>query len=328
MIKLSIIVPVYKAEKYLKKCIDSILNQNSEEMELILVDDGSPDNCPQICDDYASLDKRVKVLHQANQGVVAARDNGIRIAKGNHLGFVDSDDFIKSIMITKSIEAINGNPDIDIIIYDYNTFSDDEEHNLRVHHQSIDLNWTADRIRDEFLLDHYPNYLCNKVFKKSLFAGFKIPDRLRMEDLYACARLFASAKVIKFVPDATYCYRLHASTFSNESKTKKKYGMFIAWREHERVCEEGGFASLEYSRMRTSRAAISLKIINYAEGLLNEEQIDELNNYLKTIENNTSKKSLSFKYRFELWADKHFPACLLKWLGLMSVYAEKRKQRT
>ena len=91
---ISVIVPIYRVEKYLPACIDSILYQTFTDFELILVDDGSPDRCPEICDEVARRDARVRVIHQANAGLSAARNAGIEIAHGEWLGFVDSDDYI------------------------------------------------------------------------------------------------------------------------------------------------------------------------------------------------------------------------------------------
>ena len=90
----SVIVPIYKVEKYLNKCIDSILKQTFQDFELILVDDGSPDKCPKICDEYAKKDKRVRVIHKENAGLVAARNTGIKEAKGDYICYVDGDDWI------------------------------------------------------------------------------------------------------------------------------------------------------------------------------------------------------------------------------------------
>ena len=90
----SIIIPVYKVEKYLPNCIESILRQTFKDFELILVDDGSPDNCGEICEEYAQKDSRIKVVHQPNGGLSAARNSGIDIAKGDYLTFIDSDDFV------------------------------------------------------------------------------------------------------------------------------------------------------------------------------------------------------------------------------------------
>ncbi|MCB8516908.1 glycosyltransferase, partial [Enterococcus durans] len=98
MCEISIIVPIYNVEQYLRKCVDSILAQTFTDFEVILVDDGSPDNSGAICDEYAKLDSRVRVIHKENGGLSDARNAGIEIAKGKYLGFVDSDDFIDKDM--------------------------------------------------------------------------------------------------------------------------------------------------------------------------------------------------------------------------------------
>ena len=101
----SIIVPVYKTEKYLDKCVSSILQQSYTDFELILVDDGSPDNCPQMCDSYQKQDDRIKVLHKENGGVSSARNFGMAVATGEHIWFVDSDDYIEPFSLQQLYEA-------------------------------------------------------------------------------------------------------------------------------------------------------------------------------------------------------------------------------
>ena len=105
MPEISVIVPVYKAEAYLHACIDSILSQTFSDFELILVDDGSPDNCGAICDDYAARDSRVRVIHQKNQGQAAARNHALAAAKGDWVCFVDSDDAVHPQMLERLRQA-------------------------------------------------------------------------------------------------------------------------------------------------------------------------------------------------------------------------------
>ena len=95
----SYVVSIYKVEKYLRECIESILSQNSKDFEIILVDDGSPDECPRICDEYVAKDNRVRVIHQHNGGLVSTRKQGLKEAKGDYICFIDGDDFIKPDMI-------------------------------------------------------------------------------------------------------------------------------------------------------------------------------------------------------------------------------------
>lgn len=102
--KVSIIIPVYKVEKYIDRCIQSVINQTLKEIEIILIDDGSPDRCPRICDAYAIKDKRIKVIHKNNEGLGFARNTGIKIATGDYIAFVDSDDYIEPNMYSDLIE--------------------------------------------------------------------------------------------------------------------------------------------------------------------------------------------------------------------------------
>ena len=104
--KISVIIPIYKVEKYLDKCVKSVTNQTYKNLEIILVDDGSPDACPQMCDDWAKKDERIKVIHKPNGGLSDARNAGLDIATGDYIGFVDSDDYIEKEMYEKMIEAL------------------------------------------------------------------------------------------------------------------------------------------------------------------------------------------------------------------------------
>ena len=93
--KFSIIVPVYNVEKYLNQCVDSIMNQTYKDIEIILVDDGSPDNCPKMCDEYKEKDSRIKVIHKPNGGLSDARNEGLKVVSGDYIAFIDSDDWIE-----------------------------------------------------------------------------------------------------------------------------------------------------------------------------------------------------------------------------------------
>lgn len=109
MVKVSVVIPVYKVEKYLRECVDSVLAQSCTELEVILVDDGSPDRCGQICDEYAAADKRVSVIHKQNGGLSDARNAGLKRASGKYVLFVDSDDMIANNAVEKLLAAAEKN---------------------------------------------------------------------------------------------------------------------------------------------------------------------------------------------------------------------------
>lgn len=115
--KFSIIVPIYNVEKYLNKCVDSLLNQTFKDFELILVDDGSPDNCPSICDDYAERDSRVRVIHKKNGGLVSARNAGLLSAKGEYVFHIDGDDWVSIELLEKANNILTKHNDLDMICY-------------------------------------------------------------------------------------------------------------------------------------------------------------------------------------------------------------------
>lgn len=118
MVEISIIVPVYKVEKYLSRCVNSLVAQTCKNIEIILVDDGSPDQCPAMCDQLAETDDRIKVIHKANGGLSSARNAGMRIAQGKYIGFVDSDDDVELNMFAEMVEAAEQN-NADFVMSDY-----------------------------------------------------------------------------------------------------------------------------------------------------------------------------------------------------------------
>lgn len=148
---ISIIVPVYKVEFYLRQCIESIINQEGD-FELILIDDGSPDKCPEICDEYAQKDKRIHVIHKPNGGVSSARNTGLDIACGEWIWFVDSDDIVDISRLDEIIQWLQKHKEVDYVLMDMTTFKDG---NLPVITNKVDL-----RIEDShgnkqnFLLTH------------------------------------------------------------------------------------------------------------------------------------------------------------------------------
>ena len=111
----SVIIPVYKVEEYLDRCVESVINQTYTNLEIILVDDGSPDHCPKMCDDWAKKDDRISVIHQQNKGLSGARNTGIREAKGDWLYFLDSDDYIIQDCISLMMECVEKYPDVEMV---------------------------------------------------------------------------------------------------------------------------------------------------------------------------------------------------------------------
>lgn len=148
---ISVIIPVYKVEKYLHDCVDSVLRQNFKDIEIILVDDGSPDNCPQICDDYAEKDNRIKVIHKENGGLSDARNAGLRIASGDYVLFLDSDDYwIGRNGLNDLVQIIDVYKDVDVIYFNRVTFYEYQD-NKAVRMPEIDLEKVNGKTKTEVL---------------------------------------------------------------------------------------------------------------------------------------------------------------------------------
>lgn len=157
---IGVIVPVYNTEKYIRKCLDSIIAQTYTNWEAILVDDGSTDNCGKICDEYAAKDKRFKVIHQENQGVVIARENAISCAKGEYLAFVDSDDYIEPVMFEEMFYKAH-NEKLDIVWCNLNWI-----YNCHSMVESIQIkDDNHDNIKN-LLTSKLPGYLWNKLINR------------------------------------------------------------------------------------------------------------------------------------------------------------------
>jgi len=228
---ISIIVPVYNVEKYLNKCLDSIMTQTYKNLEIILVDDGSTDNSGMICDEYSRKDNRIKVIHKANGGVSDARNKGLEIASGDFIGFVDSDDWIDCDMYKFLYEGIKTyNADISICgHYDvcYNEI-------LHITHVKKTIIYNRCEAIEELVNDNtFRCYLWNKLFKKNLFNKIKFPIEFPIvrtnEDKAVMYKLFDQANTIVYLHNVLYFYRKRqGSIYSRPRSFVNIYGNYKA----------------------------------------------------------------------------------------------------
>lgn len=215
--KLSVIVPIYKVEKYLRQCVDSILAQSLSDIEIILVDDGSPDGCPQIIDEYAARDSRVVAVHQNNGGRSSARNAGLNLARGEYIGFVDSDDWVDSQMYEKLYSAAQNN-DADIaacgIQCEFMSQGPD------VDQAYYDMKFCGKLSPDASLLEKIDVSVCNKIFRRDLILcepPLSFPNGLNFEDCEFFWRLALRAKSIFCITENLYHYVRHGSGIMKET---------------------------------------------------------------------------------------------------------------
>lgn len=205
MPKASVIVPVYKVEEYLEKCVQSILAQTERDFELILVDDGSPDRCGALCDSLAQTDPRIRVIHQENQGLGGARNTGIREARGDWLLLVDSDDWIDPKILEKAMEA-GLREEADLVMFAFRTV-DEQGRELGVFREDMP------KERGITLREHKEALLTapcawNKLYRRSFFqgTGLAYPPRVWYEDLRTSPKLMAKAGRMVFLDEVGYNY--------------------------------------------------------------------------------------------------------------------------
>ena len=198
---ISVIVPVYKVEPYLRRCIDSILCQTYRDFELILVDDGSPDNCGAICDEYATKDSRVVVIHQENGGLSAARNAGIDASKGEYLSFVDSDDWIHPEMLQWLLRAIQSNH-VPISVCG---FQETDGRTVAI----AATDFAAQMLdTEQFFVSYNVNatIACGKLYARELFAGIRYPVGKIHEDEFTTYKILFTQEKIAFFPAQMYFY--------------------------------------------------------------------------------------------------------------------------
>ncbi len=220
----SIIIPIYNIEDYLERCVESVVHQTYSNLEIILVDDGSTDHCPQMCDEWAKKDSRIRVIHQKNGGLSVARNSGLDIAVGAYILLLDSDDYIAPDTVECLLSALT-NTDADLSICGFIRGS--EEHHVFEHCKTespevVDAETALMRIYagDESALKY--GAACFKLYQRHLFDGVRFPVGKLFEDIYTTHKLLAAAGKIAVLNEPLYYYFQRESSIMNSTFTLKK----------------------------------------------------------------------------------------------------------
>ncbi|MGN0403521.1 MAG: glycosyltransferase [Acetatifactor sp.] len=242
--KISVIVPVYNVEKYLDECVASICGQTYSDLEIFLVDDGSTDGSGAVCDKWKEADARIVVIHQENGGISAARNAGLKMAKGEYLAFVDSDDKLAPDMYEKLMADMVKN-DSDIAVCAYQVIEEDgRERPARVEDMAAGV-YTPEqivcglygnlRIRTAMVLAN------NKLYRKEIFEGVEYPVGKVHEDEYLIHELLLKVQRISVIRDRLYFYRIRSGSIMRSETIVKKSFLFYALKRRLEDCAAAGF---------------------------------------------------------------------------------------
>ena len=225
--EISIIVPVYKVEKYLNSCIESLLSQTFADFEVILVDDGSPDNCPALCDAAAAKDGRIRVIHQANGGVSRARNAGLEIVRGNWVAFVDPDDCVAPQFLEKlHTAAVAANAEIAIC----SSLCIDEAGNVLpgAEHRIADEVLTGEETLRRLVVSDF-QVSWNKLYRRDIFETLRFPTGKQNEDTFFLPQVYQNITACAGVYDCLYRYRIVQGSIMHSKTTLKTLDWVEAW---------------------------------------------------------------------------------------------------
>lgn len=305
MQKLSVIVPVYKVEPYIHKCVDSILGQTYTNLEVILVDDGSPDNCGKICDEYAAKDKRVKVIHKKNGGLSDARNAGIDISTGDIIGFIDSDDYIEARMYQEMIDYMEHN-NLDIVCADTNQVKGNKiKFKPRYKKNYV---WSKQEALSEILNGNLDNAAWNKIYKREIIGNTRFPQGRVYEDVATIYKFIYNADKVGYLSKPYYYYvKRKGSIVTSGFNCKSRYDCFVGYIERLNFAEKHKLSCVEACRKQALETALATLTAFYA----NNENIDsdrykKVNDFIKMQLD--KKNHLRKKHEFLLWSFKNFKA--------------------
>lgn len=282
--KVSVIVPVFKVEKYLDQCIESIVNQTYENIEIILVDDGSPDGCPKICDEWKKKDNRIKVIHKKNGGLSDARNAGLDIATGDFISFVDSDDVIDIEMIKKLI-SIFEKCDCDVVECEYLTFHDElpkKEEEINRIIRSYTAKEALSALIDEIDLKYTA---WNKIYRREVFETLRFEVGKLHEDVFCTYQVFGLCSNIIKTNDALYYYRqrkdsIMGSQFSmsNLDSLEARYRQYLYIKE-----KFPDLSSKAQQHFLGSCLYFGQKALNCTDRELSNQLLNEIIRYFKDV---------------------------------------------
>lgn len=277
----SIIVPVYNVEKYLVRCIESVINQIFKDFECILIDDGSLDNSGNICDEYSLKDSRIVVVHQNNAGVSAARNTGLNIAKGEYICFCDSDDWLEDSLL-EQLSFYCQKYTSEIFIYGFANVGAGKK---RIY--VYDTSATTAEIRDKVLSYEWTCAVWNKCFKKSFINSKRFPEGVLYEDVAFIPQLVYQAESIKVIPKCLYNYDIDIQgSITKIQKSNRIIDWFIGTKSNVDFSVEHNCSFQIICQLKAIIKGYECLVLNCKDGLLSDEEVLNINCTIANYKNN------------------------------------------
>lgn len=235
--KVSVIIPVYKVEKYLSDCVNSVLGQSYTNLEIILVDDGSPDNCPALCEEFAKKDNRIIVLHKKNGGLSSARNYALNIISGDYFTFIDSDDLVHEDYIKTLVENLEEN-DVSVAICSYVTFSDELPKIIFGKRETLtNKDAFSKMIKGSTAL----TTAWGKLYKTEIFSSLKFLEGKNNEDEFYINHVYEKATTVSFNESTLYYYRINSNGIIQSKFTPSKLACLEAYEYRDEFIKKMGW---------------------------------------------------------------------------------------
>lgn len=222
MNKISIILPIYNVENFLPQCLNNVINQTHKTLEIILVNDGSADSCPQICENYAAKDHRIKVIHQKNGGLSDARNAGLKVATGDFISFVDSDDLLALDFCQKLLDALFEN-NADIAECNFLMFEGENDLKNLSHtrHAKTEI-FKTEKALELLIQQQLKQVVWNKIYRSEVIQDLQFPVGKINEDEFWTYKVFGNATKVVQIPDALYFYRQQEGSIMGKKYSIKR----------------------------------------------------------------------------------------------------------
>lgn len=250
---ISVVIPIYHVAAYMRRSIDSVLNQTYKNLEIILVDDGGDDECPQICDEYAQKDLRIKVIHKENGGLSDARNAGVKIATGKYLAFLDSDDYIAEDTYEKMLETLKKNQ-ADIVVCNYESVTDagipipERNNNMSVKERLYTSREAIEKLCGPDY--HYWVTAWNRLYKIEIVKKVQFPKGKIHEDEFTAHLFYDAAEKIMGMEEAFYKYVIREDSIMTKKYSKKNLAYVEALHNRIMYCMDHGMESTGIAFLR------------------------------------------------------------------------------